>query len=808
VVTTQGAFRDPQAILEAPVSSAPGGRVVRIADVATVDVMAMAEKRSHASLDGAGAVALVVQKESGANTVEVANAVRAELLALEQDLAAQGVKLVITNDSAPFIERSFHEVQFDLILGGFLAVLIIMVFLRDWRATFISALALPTSVIATVWFLSILDFTFNQMTMLALSLSIGLLIDDAIVVIENIHRHLEKGEPPLKAAASGTAEIGLAVMATTLSIVAVFAPVATMQGLIGRFFFQFGLTVSIAVLVSLFVSLTLTPMLASRMLKAHHGRPNILARAIERVLDVVDRVYRRTLGWVLHARWSMALTMVIAVLLMAGSCGLAGQVKQEFAPDEDRSQFTIDVELPTGTSLPTSTAVIEALATDVRATAPQVTNTFVTIGQGAQGQVNIGKIQVNMVGPSQRDFTQQDLMNWARERYTPLTSRGLKITINQISGVGGDDGFKSQAVQFALRSNDMAKLIAAAEALTAELAKNPGFVDLDMSYRSGKPQLEIIPDRHAAAAVGVSVAPIATTLRALVARDKITDYKDGVELYDVKLTLPPEVQSQLATLSNLTVRSPAGDLVPLDTLVKVEEGVGPSQIDRQDKQRQIMIYANLDGLVLGEATRLVEEAAARVVPKEVDTQMSGMGEIMEESFGYMVVALLLAIVLLYMILAAQFESLIHPFTIMMSLPLSVVGAFSGLYLTGQNMSIFAMIGLIMLMGLVTKNAILLVDYTNQKKREGLSTHDALLAAGPVRLRPILMTTAAMILGMLPVALALGEGGGTRAPMAVVVIGGLITSTLLTLLVIPIIYTFFEWLRTRFRRRPAPQKLSE
>ncbi|MCA9674851.1 MAG: efflux RND transporter permease subunit [Kofleriaceae bacterium] len=800
VVTTKGAFDDLQELANTPIMSGPGF-AVRVGDVARI-VDDMAEKRSHASVDGKPAVALVVQKESGANTVEVAKQIQAELAALEPQLAEQGATLTVVSNSAPFIERSFHEVQFDLLLGGILAVVIVLGFLRDWRATFIAALALPTSVIATFWFLNLMDFTFNQMTMLALSLSIGLLIDDAIVVIENIHRHLEMGKTPLRAAAEATSEIGLAVLATTLSIVAVFAPVATMQGIVGRFFFQFGLTVSIAVLVSLFVSFTLTPMMSSKFLRATHGGPkNVLSRGIEWVLTTIERAYKATLRLALRQR---ALTLVVAALTLVGSCVLAGKVKTEFLPAEDRSQFSIDVELPTGTSLETTTAVLETIATDVRATAPKVVDTFVTIGGGAQGQVNIGKVQVDLVGPKQRGFTQQDAMAWARERYSPLNGNGLKIKVNQIDPMGGDSGFRSAPVQFNLRGKDMDELIAAADALKAELATIPGFVDIDSTYRAGKPQLEIEPDRLAASSANVPVANIATTLRALVARDKVTEYKEGVDIYEVKLTLPERVESGFATLSNMQVRAGDQSLVPLDSVVKVEPGLGPSEIDRQARMRQITILASLDGIALGEASTKLEAAAKKVVPSNITTETSGMGQIMAESFGYMFVALILAIILVYMILAAQFESLLHPFTIMLSLPFAVVGAFGGLYLAGQTLSIFSMIGLIMLMGLVTKNAILLVDFTNHKKAEGLSTRDALLVAGPIRLRPILMTTMAMILGMLPVALALGEGGETRAPMAVVVIGGLITSTVLTLVVVPVVYSLIEGLRERIGGRKPPK----
>jgi hydrophobic/amphiphilic exporter-1 (mainly G- bacteria), HAE1 family len=796
VVTTKGAFTSIRDIADAPiVTTGMGqGNVVRVGDVAEVKDD-MLEARSHASVNGKAALGLVVQKESGANLVRVAQQVRAEIAAMGRLLTDRGASVTITHDEAPFVEHSFRDVRFDLFLGGFLAVVIILGFLRDGRATFISALALPTSVISTVWFLSLLGFTFNQMTMLALSLSIGLLIDDAIVVIENIHRHLEQGKTPMRAAAEATSEIGLAVLATTSSIIAVFAPVAMMQGIIGKFFFQFGITVSIAVMLSMLVSFTLTPMLSARLLRLQHGRPGLLSRIIERGLIALERAYRRVLAAVLRHR---ALTVVFAAVVLIGSCALVTQVKTEFLPEDDRSAFAVSLELPTGTGLATTQEVVELVASDLRARCPGVVSTFVTIGRGT-GAVNIGQIRINLKPIDERPFSQQAVMGWVREHYAPLTSSGIKVTLGQTGGVGGGD---SRPIQFNLRAKNMDELLKVSEALQAELRKTKGFVDVDSSYRGGKPQIEVTPDRAAATELGVPVATIARTVRALVSRDKVTDYKEDADLYDVRLTLADPVQRDFPTLSNLMVRSNTGELVPLSSLVRLERGVGPTQINREARMRQITVFAALDGLVLGEASAKVEEIAKRVVPPSVQTEMGGESQLMAESFGYMIVSLILAIVLVYMILAAQFESFIHPFTIMMSLPLAVVGAFGALFVAGQTLSIFAMIGLIMLMGLVTKNAILLVDFAQRLKEQGASTGDALLAAGPIRLRPILMTTAAMILGMLPVAIATGEGGLGRAPMAVVVIGGLITSTLLTLLVVPVVYSLIEGLRERVRRKPA------
>jgi HAE1 family hydrophobic/amphiphilic exporter-1 len=437
----------------------------------------------------------------------------------------------------------------------------------------------------------------------------------------------------------------------------------------------------------------------------------------------------------------------------------------------------------------TPTRFVEAVAEDLRKHGPGVAGTFVTVGAGAQGQVHVGQIQVNLTPRTTRAFHQNDVMAWVRARTKDV--KGALITANPISPVGGDSGFRQQPIQFNIRGTDMGELEAASRALVAELRKVPGLVDLDTSYRGGKPELAVEIDRDRAAELGIPVAAVATTLRALVAGDKVTELKQGMDLFDVTVALSGERKRGLENLDNLMVRAGTGQLVPLANVVTVRRGEGPSQIDRQARQRQITVFAGLEGLPLGEAMKAVDGAAARAVPATLTKDYSGMGEMMGESFGYMLLALFLAVILVYMILAAQFDSVVHPFTIMLSLPLSVVGAFGALYLSGMTLNIFSMIGFIMLMGLVTKNAILLVDFTNQLKARGRSTLEALKEAGPIRLRPILMTTFAMIFGMLPVALALGEGGEVRAPMAIAVIGGLVTSTMLTLVVVPVVYAIMD-----------------
>ena len=753
---------------------------VRVRDVAEV-IDGMEDARSTSFLDGKPAVSLVVRKQSGSNTVAVAKGIREALTELAPQMEKAGAVLTVPTDNSTYIEHSIAEVQFDLVFGAFLAIVVIFFFLVDFRATLISALAIPTSVVATFAFIQVMGFTFNNMTMLGLSLAIGILIDDAIVVMENIHRHLEKGKPPFEAAAGATQEIFLAVLAMTSTIIAVFMPVAVMKGIIGRFFLQFGLTVSFAVAVSMVVSFTLTPMLSSRLLKVSHGKKGLLARAVDWLMGGLERGYGAIIRWALRYR---AVTLIVAIVALLGSGVMVSRVPSEFVPAEDQGEFTVNVEMPSGTKLAATTEVTEAIAKDVREHAPGVTHTLTTVGGGAQGQSNKGEVQVKLVTSGQRPFSQQALMNWVRERFAK--AEGVKITLGEEGGAGG-----GQPIQFNIRGDNLAELAQAAEALKAELIKTKGFVDVDTTYRGGKPEVAFTIDRERAADLGVPASAIALTTRALMAGDPVSELKDGSDAYDIIVRLPQAERSKVEALSNLQVRGMTGQLVDLASVVTVARGSGPTQIDRQARQTQVTVVASLDGLPLGDATPLVDAAAKRVVPAHLTTDFAGTAKIMEESFGYMIEALLLAVLLVYMILAAQFDSFIQPITIMVSLPLSFIGAFGALYITGMSLSIFSMIGIIMLMGLVTKNAILLVDFANQLRREGKPMREALEVAGTLRLRPILMTTIAMIVGMLPVAMALGEGGAQRAPMAVCVIGGLVTSTLLTLIVVPVVYTLFE-----------------
>ena len=773
--------------LRAIILGSPGGSAVRLGAVAQV-LDGPAEARSQAALDGRSAIGLVVLKQSGSNTVKVAEEVKQSLGELQR-LLPKGAKVELVVDGARFIRSSIDSVKEDMVLGGVLAVLVVLIFLRNWRSTIVSAVALPTAIIGTFAVIQALHFTFNIITMLALTLSIGLLIDDAIVVIENIVRHLERGETPVVAAQEGTSELVLAVLAVTLAVVAVFVPVAFMEGIMGRFFFQFGVTVAVAVLISYAVSMTLTPMLSARILSEHQGH-GALSRAIERVLRFVETTYRKVLGWALSHR---ALTMAGASAVLVGTFYLAGMLKFTFIPQQDMSAVKVTVEMPSGTPLAETQKTLDDLSAQLRSV-PGVVNVFSVAGAGAQEEVNKGELTVNLVPLSQRTFGQQQLKQYLRKslRVSPAATLGVQ----DFSPVAGG-GNRPQPVQFNLRSANWDELLAAVETVKGKMKAQPGFVDVDTTYRAGKPQLDIDVDRERAAALGLPAAALGQALRVLMGGDKVTDFHQGGDTYDIKVKLPPEALADSSALGAIPVRAANGQLVELRNIATIKPSLGPAQIEHQSQMRQVTILADLRNYSLSEAMGFLSKVAKEDLPPTVQADFEGQGRELATAGRAFVLALVLGVVLVYIILAAQFESLIHPFTIMMSLPFAVIGGIAGLLLAGQYMSMMAMIGFIMLMGLVTKNGILLVEFTNQLRHAGKSTREALLEAGEVRLRPILMTTVAMIAGMIPVALAKGDGAETRVPMAVAIIGGLVTSTVLTLGIVPVVYSLLDGLRSRF-----------
>ena len=780
------------------------GAPVRLRDIGKAED-GMEEKRTVARFNGMTAVGLGIQKQSGTNTVEVVNRVKAELENIKKTLPP-GMELGISFDQSTFINRSINEVQHHLIFGGFLAVLAVFIFLQNVRTTLISAVALPVSVIATFALLRVFGFTFNNMTMLALSLSIGILIDDAIIVIENIHRHIEEGMAPREAASFATSEIGLAVMATTFAIVAIFLPVAFMKGIIGRFFLQFALTVVFAILVSLIVSFTLTPMMASIFLTPqkkdtsnHVGNPSRFAPAFhvrdwwERGYKKTEIAYRKILEVSLRHRGTV---LVLAIVIFAVSIFITKFIGKEFIPPEDQSRFIVRLEAPVDYSVDRADNMFRNAENIIKHT-PEVVSALYIQGYGRTVQINKGILLVSLQKKSERKKSQEQIKKELRRKFLEIP--GLKGTAEDISLVGG--GIRNVPIQYSIRGLDLSALQSYTKQIVGEFAKLPGIVDVDTSLEAGKPELKVFIDRDKAADLGVSVASIAEAVNLLVSGEvDVTKYKDEQRgrRYDVRVRLSAADRTNPDDLGKIYVRAKDGRLIQLANVVRIQEGGGPSVINRVDRQRAITVFASLEGKPLGTAIHELNAISDKVLPMDYIPKYKGMAETMGESFQYLMFALILGVIMAYMILAAQFESFLHPFIVLLSMPLSFIGAFGALLLMGKTISIFSFIGLILLMGLVKKNAILLVDYTNTLRERGMSRREAILQAGPVRLRPILMTTFAMIFGMLPVALGLGEGAETRSPMGIAVIGGLLTSLFLTLVVVPAAYDLFDDLLEMFK----------
>jgi len=791
IVKTKGEFETPEAFNDLVITYRHG-RLIKLRDIGKAED-GLEDERSLTRFNGKPAVGLSVKRQSGENTVAVAERVKAAVAAVTPP---QGMKLDITFDQSKFIRRSIEDVQVSLWLGAVLAILIIFVFLRSVRSTLISAVALPTSVIATFAFIQAFGFTLNVMTMLGLSLSIGILIDDSIVVLENIYRRMEEGEEPMQASLEGSSEIGLAVMATTLSIVAVFIPVAFMKGIVGKFFFEFGITVTVAVLISLFVSLTLTPMLTSRFLsyRKKHGR---LYLFLEKWFDRIFDLYNPLLALALRNRWK--------VIALAGASVVLGLVffailGKEFMPAEDQGRYMVRLETPIDYSLPRADSVMKKVDEELRLR-PEVASTFYVTGSDLTPDVNKSRIFVNLKERKDRKIIQIDSMKQVRDGL--VVKPEIKASVEMIAMVGG--GMRSVPIQLMIQGRDLDDLNKRTLAIKDQFAKLPGIVDADTSIEIGKPEVRIRIDRDKAANLGVSSSSIGGTVNTMIGGEIVGKYKDEKEgeRYDITARLISPERDRPSDIDSLLVRSSSGELVRLKDVATAQTGKGPTVIMHYNRQRAATLFAGTDKTKpMGEAMNDLNAIVKKNVTPEISTRYVGMADAMLDAFKNIAFAMIIAVIMVYMILASQFESFLHPFTIMFSLPVSLIGAMGLLLLTGERVQIFSLIGVIMLMGLVTKNAILLVDYTITLRHRGMSREEALLKAGPVRLRPIIMTTAAMVFGMLPTALKLGEGAESRAPMAIAVIGGLITSTLLTLVVIPVVYTIVDDLENFFKKKKA------
>ncbi len=789
-IKVKGEFNSPQEFNEL-ILGYFNGTPVKLKDVGRAED-SKEEMRSIARFNGEPAIALGIQKQSGSNTVEIVDRIKSELTNIQKVLPP-GMSISISFDQSVFIKRSINEVKHHLVYGGFFAALAVFLFLKNIRITLISALAIPTSIIATFFIIYIFKFTFNNMSMLALTLSIGILIDDAIIVIENIHRHMEMGIPPKKAALIATSEIGLAVMATTLAVVAIFLPVGFMKGMIGRFFMQFALTVVFAVSVSLLISFTLTPMLAAKFLKIRHNyTPGTIKWRLKQISDwldkpylIMEKVYKHILIYALRHR---AIVVLLAIGIFAFSMYMTKFIGKEFIPPEDQGTIILRLEAPIDYSIEESDKMFKRVEKYLKSF-PEIKTAFYGLGLD-QGDINKGTMYITFIPKSQRKKNQEQLKKEIRLKLIPIT--GLKATAEDVSMLGG--GLRQVPVQVNIKGPDLTVLQKHTNNIVKRISKIPGFVDIDTSIQQGKPELRVYVNRDKAADLGVNISTVTEAINLLIGGEvDVTKYKDEKRgrRYDVRMRLYQKDRMNPLDIKNIYVRSNDGRLIELSSIVDIKETGGPNLISRADRQRAIMLYANLDNKPLGEAMEQVKSIMGKVLTREYTGKFRGRSERMAESFQYLMFAIVLGIVMAYMILASQFGSFIHPFTILLSMPFSFIGAFTALLIAGMTLNIFSFIGLILLMGLVKKNAILLVDYTNTLRSQGMERREAIIHAGPVRLKPILMTTIAMIFGMLPIAIGIGEGAETRAPMAVTTIGGLISSLFLTLIVIPVVYDLFD-----------------
>lgn len=770
----------------------PGGKVIHLSDVAEV-IDGVKEQTSLTRVNGKIAVGLSIIRQSGSNTVRVAEAIQKQLVSLQKEIPPD-LKITIARDNSTFIVEEVNDVLFDILYGGLLAIIVVYLFLANFRSTLISAIALPTSIIASFIIMYALSFTLNMVSLLALSLAVGLLIDDAIVVIENIFRHMQQGETPIEAAKAATAEIGLAVMATTFTIVAVFIPIAFTPGLVGRFFYQFGITVSVAVLVSLFVAFTLTPMLSSRWLSKADEELTNEGSVLRKILfyfnhffQILSERYRKGIRWCLGHRKTVVFG---SVAIFVASVFIMGMLGTSFFPETDESEFNITVHAAPGSSLQ-QTSDISAQIESVLRRQPEVINVLTTIGAG-NDPVTTGNILVKLVKKNQRKRGIAQVMSDLRRELRAVA--GVNLSLGTQSGPGGNQ----KPVIMSVRGDDMSTLKLVADRVESIVRNTTGAVDIENSLETTKPEVRIRIDREKASDLGVNVAQIATTARALVDGYVATKYQEGDEQFDVRVQLRKEDRTSFENVNNLTVKSnkSMGNnqnlLVPVSYVADIQQSSGPSQINRFDRQREIRVDANLSGQLLGEVLGDIQKKTNRLdLPPGYNVGVVGQGQMQAESFANIFLVLGLAIVFVYIVLAAQFESFTYPFAIMLALPMSLIGATLGLIVFGSSVSMMSLIGVIMLMGLVTKNGILLVDYANVLRDRGQERTEALINAGATRLRPILMTTFAMIFGMVPVAFAVSEGSEFRAPMGQAVIGGLITSTLLTLFVVPVVYSILD-----------------
>ena len=786
-VRTVGRLSRPQDF-EDLVIATRANSAIRIRDVGVVQDTG-ADPVSVSMLNGRSAVSVAVRKQSGVNTVALADAVKARMEEINKTLPPNFYVRLVRDDSE-FIKASLEAIEEHLVLGGILAAVIVLIFLKNFRSTLIAAVAIPTSIIGAFSVMAVLGFTLNQMTMLALTLMVGIVIDDAIVVLENIYRHVEeKGMSPFQAAIAGTREIGLAVMATTMSLLAVFLPVGFLGGIVGRFMSSFGLTAAAAIAISLLVSFTLTPMLAARWIRppAEGDRADESRRGFYRHIDTA---YTRLLVWSMHHRWVIVATCAIVIASIYPLYRMSGV---NFTPNEDESRFQISARLPIGSSLAATQSLVDRLSRDIRAQIPGVTDVQATAGGNSfrGGGSNSGNLWVRLKPIDEREHSQQELITRTRTLMAPYR----QSAVISVQGMGGLSfaGGRGSAIQYSLVGPDLKKLDDYTARALELMEKSPALVDVDRSYEPGLPELRIDIDRKRAADLDVRVQDISQTVNALIAGQEVTTFNAASDQYDVVLKAQDSFRRTPDSIAAATVRAGSKELVQLRNLVTFDEGSGPASIDRLNRQRQITVSANpAPGIAQAEGQAALEAAFAQLdMEPGYNLVTSGQSRELGRAAYYFGVAFALSFIFMYMVLAAQFESFIHPITILLTLPLAVpFGLFSAL-LFRQQLNIYSALGVLLLFGIVKKNAILQIDHTLGLRAKGLERDQAIIQANRDRLRPILMTTLALVAGMMPLCIGSGPGAETNRSIGLLVAGGQSFCLLLTLLAVPVFYSLFD-----------------
>ncbi|MBV9080508.1 MAG: efflux RND transporter permease subunit, partial [Elusimicrobia bacterium] len=782
----------------------------RLKDVADLDD-SLADPRAVSRVDGRPAVGLGILKQRNANAVAVGEAVVARVNELQKTLPA-GMTLAVNYDGTQFIKQSTQELNFNLVLACILTSVICWIFLGSWSSALNIFLAIPVSILGTFIILYFLGYTQNTFTLLGLTLVVGIVVDDAIMVLENIVRHREAGQSQVKASIVGAREIYFAAMAASVAILAIFVPVLFVKGVIGKYFLQFGMTISAAVLLSLLEALTLAPMRTSQFLQV--GEKRGLARWVDDIMNGLRDRYRRVLAVVLNHRWKV---VIASFLIFVGSLSLFGVVKKELMPAQDQNMLLVQIETPVGSSLEFTDSVFKK-AEEWIMSRGEVARYYTSVGGWEGGEINTGNIFVTLKSPRDRPvppgrrkpFSQQELMGVFRDAINAQAGVSKTILMDLSQGGGGaESGFP---IDFTLQGRDWDQLAGLSEKFQEKMKATGLMVDVNSNYKLGMPEFQIWPNREQAALRGVSTSSIGSAISATLGGLRVGKFSEGGHRYDIRVRFRPENRTGRADIDRIWVRNNRGQVVPLSDVVTVKEKQTLLSITRQNRSRAITLLANVTpGKSQADALAAVEKIGKEILPEGVRLVFSGSAETFKEAFVSLFLAIILGVFVAYMVLGTQFNSFIHPALVLLALPFSVTGAVLALVIANQSLNMFSMIGLVLLMGIVKKNSILLVDFTNERRKHGLSVRDALIDACPVRLRPIIMTSVATIAAAIPPALALGPGAETRVPMALVIIGGVSVSTFLTLFVVPCAYSLMARLESHkhdARLREALKELGE